>query len=77
PELYEFLWNKNGNLEGYSKDIFKKKFTWQPHGSQFTITERVPTQTLILRIKKPQKLDKQKVLDTIGFDKSWVTVEQG
>lgn len=79
PELYDFIWNKNGNLEGYEKGVEKttlnKRFTWQPHGSQFTITEIVPEKTLILKIKQPEKLDKEKVLNTIGFDKSWVTIE--
>lgn len=75
-ELYDFIWNKNGNLEGYEKGTKTKRFTWQPHGSQFTITEQVPEYTLILKIRQPEKLDKTKVLETIGFDKTWVTVER-
>ena len=75
-ELYNFLWNKNGNLEGYTKDTNLKKFTWQPHGSQFTITESVPEKVLILKIKSPPKLDKEKILDAIGFDKSWISIDK-
>jgi len=79
-DLYEFIWNKNGNLEGYDKGAehksTNKRFTWQPHGSQFTITEIVPEQTLILKIKQPEKLDKAKILDAIGFNKTWVTIER-
>ncbi len=79
-DLYEFIWNKNGNLEGYEKGAehksVNKRFTWQPHGSQFTITEIVPEKTMILKIKQPEKLDKAKILDAIGFDKSWVTIER-
>ncbi|WP_282161485.1 hypothetical protein [Ulvibacterium marinum] len=75
-ELYNFIWNKNGNLEGYQKGTKVKRFTWQPHGSQFTITEPIPEKTLIIRIKQPEKLNKEKVLDAIGFDKSWVTIER-
>lgn len=79
-DLYEFIWNKNGNLEGYEKGAeyksTNKRFTWQPHGSQFTITEIVPEKTMILKIKQPEKLDKTKILDAIGFDKSWVTIER-
>ncbi|MFM1894649.1 MAG: hypothetical protein RIQ90_1815, partial [Bacteroidota bacterium] len=75
-ELYDFIWNKNGNLEGYLKGTKVKRFTWQPHGSQFTITEDVPEKTLILKIKQPKNLDKKKVLKAIGFDKSWVTIER-
>lgn len=75
-ELYEFIWNSRGNLEGFTKAEKLKRFTWQPHGSQFTIHEPVPEQTLILKIKQPEKLNKEKILDTIGFDKSWVTIDR-
>ncbi len=75
-ELFTFEWNKNGNLEGFIKGTKDKQFVWQPHGSQFTIIENVPQETLILKIKQPQVLNKEKVLETIGFDKSWVTVKR-
>jgi len=76
PELFSFLWNKNGNLEGYKKNTKIKQFTWQPHGSQFTITEQVPKDTLIIKLKKPDDLDKTEILKAIGFDESWVTIQQ-
>ena len=76
PELYNFEWNKRGNLEGFDKKTGLKRFTWQPHGSQFTIVETVPEKTLILKIKQPEMLDKDKILKAIGFDKSWVTIER-
>jgi len=75
-ELFDFVWNKNGNLEGFVKGTKIKQFVWQPHGSQFTIIENVPEETLILKIKQPETLDKEKILDAIGFDKSWVTIER-
>lgn len=74
-ELFDFKWNKRGNLEGFVKETQTKQFVWQPHGSQFTIIENVPEETLILKIKQPETLDKEKVLKAIGFDKSWVTIE--
>jgi len=73
-ELYSWQWNKNGNLEGFQKSDIRHAFTWQPHGSQFTIIEPVPNDCLIVKIKLPKKLDKDIVLEQIGFDKSWVTV---
>jgi hypothetical protein len=76
PELYDFKWNSRGNLEGFEKNSVTKRFTWQPHGSQFTIHENVPEHTLILKIKPPEKLDKEKILEAIGFEKSWVTIER-
>lgn len=75
-ELFDFEWNKRGNLEGFVKGTRDKQFVWQPHGSQFTIIEKVPDETLILKIKQPEILDKKKILDAIGFDKSWVTIER-
>src|SRR4030042_2831461 len=35
PDLFEWKWNRNENLEGYSKSQMEHIFTWQPHGSQF------------------------------------------
>lgn len=76
PELFEFSWNKNENLEGFDKGTGNKRFVWQPHGSQFTIIEEVPTSSLILKLKPPKALNKDKILEAIGFDKTWVTIEK-
>jgi hypothetical protein len=76
PELFVWEWNKNGNLRGIEKSTTLHRFTWQPHGSQFTISEDVPDKSLVIRIKQPEKLDKEKILLALGFDKSWITVEQ-
>lgn len=73
PELYVFKWNKKNNLEGYSKSDDKHCFTWQPHGSQFTIIEEIPDNYTAIRVKKPDKLDKKQVLQAVGYDKSWIT----
>ena len=75
-DLYVWRKNKHNNLEGLDKESGKHKFTWQPHGSQFTIIEDVPTTSLLLRIKSPKKLDKDEVLSTLHYDESWVTVIQ-
>lgn len=73
-DLYFWKWNKNNNLEGMLKSSGQHRFTWQPHGSQFTIIEDVPVKNLLIKIKKPEALDKEIVLHSIGFDSSWVTV---
>jgi hypothetical protein len=73
-DLYFWKWNKNNNLEGMLKSSGEHSFTWQPHGSQFTIIEDVPAKNLIIKIKKPEALDKEIILHSIGFDSSWVTV---
>ena len=71
-DQYVFMWNEEGNLEGYSKEAYIHKFTWQPHGSQFTIIEEIPKERYYLRIRVPEKLDKTSVLQAVSFDKSWV-----
>jgi hypothetical protein len=74
PELFSWHWNKNGNLEGVNLKTKKHCFTWQPHGSQFTIIEDVPNENIIINIKKPSPLKKEGVLELIGYDKSWVSI---
>ena len=71
-DQFVFEWNDRGNLEGYTKEDHIHKFTWQPHGSQFTIIEEIPRERYHLKIKVPEKLDKASVLKTLAFDKSWV-----
>lgn len=71
---YNWKWNKRNNLEGFSKKANTHKFTWQPHGSQFTIIEDIPSDRLAIRIKQPPLLDRDEVLTALKFDPSWVEV---
>ncbi len=73
-ELYNWKWNKNNNLIGTHKQTGEHCFTWQPHGSQFTIIEDVPDKRLVIKIKQPSILDKDIILAALGFDKSWITI---
>lgn len=73
PNLYYWNWNKRNNLEGFDK-LGNHKFTWQPHGSQFTIVENIPEEKLIIRIKEPPTINKEKYLRSIGFNDDWITV---
>lgn len=72
----DYLWevNKNGNLKGFDKANGKQMFTWQPHGSQFTIHADVPHSAKKFAIKKPPIISKNETLNAIGFDSSWVTI---
>ena len=71
---YWWQWNDQNNLEGFRKINDQHLFTWQLHGSQFTMIEEVPKDRLALRIRKPPLLDRDAVLASIKFDKSWVEV---
>jgi hypothetical protein len=73
----EYVWsvNKNGNLEGMERTHREHKFTWQPHGSQFTIIYSVPSSAVRFQIKRPPVLDFNKTMEQIGFDDSWVSIK--
>ncbi len=73
-DQYWWQWNERNNLEGYTKTEDRHIFTWQPHGSQFTIIEDVPKERLTITIKEPPQLDRKEVLKAINFDKSWVKI---
>jgi hypothetical protein len=73
-ELFSWKWNKNNNLIGVAVKNDEHRFTWQPHGSQFTIIEDIPANSLVIRVKQPDALDKEKVLKTLGFDDSWISI---
>jgi hypothetical protein len=73
PEIFHWQWNKRNNLEGFDKHG-DHKFTWQPHGSQFTIIEEVPYDKLIIKLKEPPIIDKNVLLESIGYSNDWVTV---
>lgn len=71
---YFWKWNRQNNLEGFSKSTEEHVFTWQPHGSQFTIIEKVPEKRLAIRIKQPPILNKHTILKALKFDNSWVQI---
>ncbi|GBU10350.1 hypothetical protein AwWohl_14880 [Gammaproteobacteria bacterium] len=72
----DYVWssNKNGNLEGRERNTNAHKFTWQPHGSQFTILYDIPLSAKRFKIKRPPILDFNETMSQIGFDDSWVTI---
>lgn len=74
PELFAWRWNENSNLVGIEKSSNDHRFTWQPHGSQFTVIENVSQHCIVINIKQPPVLDKGQILTTLGFDESWVKI---
>ena len=71
----EYTWRRNthGNLEGIEADGGAHRFTWQPHGSQFTVIHHVPESAYRFRITHtPGTLEERQVLSLIGFDESWI-----
>jgi len=69
---YKWQQNKNGNLIGIDLDTGKHIFTWQPHGSQFTIKYDLTKSMRTFSVQKPQVLDFAKTIAQIGFNSDWV-----
>ena len=72
----DFTWetNSNGNLIAKSIESGLTAFTWQPHGSQFTIHCKVPVNAVRFTIQKPPIMSHEAILSSIHFDKSWVKI---
>ena len=70
---YQWEINKNKNFQGFEND--RQMFTWQPHGSQFTIHEPIPASATKFRIKQePGLLEKQHVLRLVRFKPDWIEI---
>lgn len=76
PSDYKWEFNKKRNLEGHNITTGEHHFTWQPHGSQFTIKRKIPAHARKFSISRnvPQ-IPMEKVLKAIKFDKSWISIE--
>lgn len=74
PADYAWKVNKNNNFEGYDKVTGRHKFTWQPHGSQFTVKYDVPASAVRFKLKRPPVLSFEKTMEQIGFSEDWVTI---
>ena len=72
PEDYTWKANGNGNFIGMDGSG-RICFTWQPHGSQFTIHTDVPQNAVKFSLKKPPVLKVENVLENIRFDGSWIS----
>ena len=70
---YHWEVNANGNLIGLDRNG-RVCFTWQPHGSQFTIHTEVPESAIKFQIKQPPTISKTDVLKVVEFDESWVQI---
>ncbi|MGR3179878.1 MAG: hypothetical protein ACUZ8E_17700 [Candidatus Anammoxibacter sp.] len=75
---YRWEFNKRGNLEGHDIAHGEHIFTWQPHGSQFTIIRKVPAHARKFSINQSIPIiQMEHILNLTRFNKSWVTIEDG
>jgi len=72
---YHWQFNENGNLEGHEKTTGVHCFTWQPHGSQFTIIRSVPGSARQFSINRNVPLvGVDHVLRLVRFNKDWIKI---
>jgi len=70
---YSWELNAKRNFQGYDRATKVHCFTWQPHGSQFTILHHVPASAYRFRIKKrPGMIEERHVLNLIHFQDDWI-----
>ena len=72
PSEYTWSENNRGNFEAKDK-TGKHRFTWQPHGSQFTIVKEVPLSAKKFQLlNRPAVLFLEQVLNLVGYKDDWV-----
>lgn len=77
PSHYRWEVNTKGNFEAYDRSTNAHSFTWQPHGSQFTVIHHVPASACSFRIThKPDALQQDDILNLIEYDDSWIQAVQ-
>jgi hypothetical protein len=71
----EFYWRENarGNLEGVRIVDDKHVFTWQFHGSQFTIIHEIPSSAIRFKLRQVPLIDLDSTLVSIGFEEGWIS----
>ncbi len=74
----DYIWevNTNGNLVGKNKETGETCFTWQPHGSQFTIHTKVPENAVKFTIRQPPLLPKKEILRNLKFNPTWINISR-
>jgi len=74
PNDYQWKENTRGNFEGREKVTGIHKFTWQPHGAQFTILRQVPGSAIKFSIREQEQIGQDRILSLIEYDDDWITI---
>ena len=76
PNNYRWIVNSRGNFEGYDRKTKIRQFTWQPHGSQFTIHYKIPITMHKFRIAvKIPIIEAEHILKLIEYKDDWIYFE--
>lgn len=70
----EYRWkeNKQHNFIGTRGEA--TCFTWQPHGSQFTIHSYIPENAIYFKVRKPNTIPQNIILADVGFSDDWISI---
>jgi len=72
---YTWSMTKHDNLEGHEKATGEHRFTWQFHGSQFTIKRHVPGSAVKFIINRNVPLiEPLHVLNLVRFKDDWIEI---
>lgn len=75
PADFSWEYNPRGNLEGRNRVDGTHHFTWQPHGSQFTIFRVVPASAQRFSINRDvPTVSFKDILTAVNFDQDWITI---
>ena len=75
PGDFEWYLNRHGNLEGRNAADKTHHFTWQPHGSQFTVICHKPGSARQFRINRNVPIvPVNVVLDSIDYADDWISL---
>ena len=75
PGDYQWAFNQRNNLEGRDKVSGIHRFTWQPHGSQFTVIRDVPGSSRRFSVTPNVPLvEPNVVLRAVGYSDEWIRV---
>ena len=75
PDNYVWAFNRRGNLEGKEISSGVHRFTWQPHGSQFTVIRDVPGSARKFSIgPNVPIIEPTAVLRAINYNPDWIAI---
>ena len=49
-------------------------FTWQPHGSQFTVIRDIPGSVCRFELRRPEVFDPDSILEVAGYNDDWISI---
>lgn len=75
PNNFRWSFNQRRNLEGHELATGEHRFTWQPHGSQFTIIRPVPGSARRFSIAESiRTISVEAVMKHVDFKPSWIEI---